>query len=144
MCLIIDNNVIALALVAKHEDFEPIRQALREQRAKVVYSNLLLDEYKHNRAVITELTKLDQAGRVRKLPAQSVDEEMRGLRDGGDCVSNDIHILAIARTGGVRLLCSNDKDLHTDFTNPKILSNPRGSVYQESTHQHLIRQHCGS
>lgn len=144
MCLIIDNNVVALALVVRHADFQPVQQALHERRATLVYSQHLLDEYKHNREVVRELRKLDQIGRTRVLAAKSVDDEMGVLRNEGQCVSNDIHIVAIARAGRVRLLCSRDHALHTDFTNPRILSDPRGSIYQNATHQHLIRQHCGS
>ena len=58
------------------------------------------------------------------------------------CVSNDVHILALARAAGVRLLISLDRDLHRDFTNPQILRNPRGKVYQNRQHAKLLNKPC--
>jgi hypothetical protein len=87
------------------------------------------------------LTELDRRGSLRKVPDNDVDEMTKTVRDEGLCVSDDPHIIALARIARTRLLCSHDKDLHADFTNPKILK-PAGSVYQKKSHQHLIRKHC--
>jgi hypothetical protein len=58
------------------------------------------------------------------------------------CVSDDPHIIALALESGARFLCSLDQDLHTDFTNPQLVNAPRGHVYQNVAHEHLIRRHC--
>lgn len=39
------------------------------------------------------------------------------LREASECVSNDPHIIALARASGARLLYSNDKKLRQDFKN---------------------------
>ena len=57
----------------------------------------------------------------------------------GLCVSDDPHIIALARVSGARTLCSNDNNLHTDFKNQRLLSHPRGGVYQNANHGHLLR-----
>ena len=49
--------------------------------------------------------------------------------------SNDTHILAIALVEKkARLLFGSDTNLHKDFTNPRIINDPRGSIYQNKTH----------
>jgi len=47
--------------------------------------------------------------------------------------SDDAHVVALAIVSGARLLYSKDVDLHEDFKNSKIISDPRGKVY--STYQ---------
>jgi len=49
--------------------------------------------------------------------------------------SNDLHVLALARVSGARLLYSEDRKLQRDFT--KIL---RGKVYSKVDHQHLFKK----
>ena len=58
------------------------------------------------------------------------------------CVSNDPHVIALARISGARLLCSRDQKLHSDFGNKHLVDNPRGSVYQDIPHAPLIARHC--
>lgn len=43
--------------------------------------------------------------------------------------SNDPHVIALARSGGARLLFSNDGDLHEDFNNRNLIHDPPGTVY---------------
>ena len=75
-------------------------------------------------------------GRVHIANRDAVDKDQQ--RIAGHCRSNDAHIIALARATGARLLCSNDSDLHDDFGNPSLVSNPRGRVYQNATHAHLL------
>ena len=59
-----------------------------------------------------------------------VDDETETVTSCGHCVSDDQHIVALARIGKARLLCSNDDALTTDFRNPVLISKPRGKVYK--------------
>ena len=86
------------------------------------------------------LRQLDQAGRAKAVPDAPVDARMKLVAP--QCVSDDPHIIALALVSGARLLCSLDQALHTDFTNPKLINSPRGNVYQNATHEHLVRHHC--
>ena len=45
------------------------------------------------------------------------------------CRSNDTHVIALAQISGARLLYSNDKDLHVDFKNKRLIDEPRGKIY---------------
>ena len=63
------------------------------------------------------------------------------------CKSDDLHILALARVSGARLLYSNDKNLQADFKNKELIDNPRGKVYStlkcdnfSESHQKLLSQ----
>ena len=55
-----------------------------------------------------------------------------------NCKSNDNHIIALARLSNCRLLFSQDKPLHADFTNLKLVPSPKGKVYQHAKHEHLL------
>ena len=55
-------------------------------------------------------------------------EETR-LEKKGLCISDDPHVIALARISGARLLCSNDKDLQQDFGTKNLIDRPRGKVY---------------
>ena len=146
MCLIVDNNVIRRVVEVENDpDFGDIRRALTPGApypATLVYERQLLAEYSTNRAVGLLLLQLNQAGRARLSPDAPIQAEIAALQQSGLCVSNDLHILALARVESIGLLCSLDQNLHTDFRNKSIIDNPRGNVYQNSAHSHLLRRFC--
>lgn len=142
MCLIIDANVVHKVFPTPSGDFEPIHKAVIERRAWIVYGGKLTDEYQAIGKFWRILARLDQQGSARQVPNGAVVAETEALRRSGLCRSDDPHILALARVGRVRLLCSNDDDLAVDFTDRRILSDPRGNVYKRVEHSRLIRKHC--
>lgn len=148
MCLIIDNDVAHKVFTSTGEDtdsdFECIADCLfgrRKPRAEMVCGGELTDEYLSNSRMRKVLVELDRSGRIESIPDKKIREEKKDI--GESCVSNDEHIIAIARISGARILCSHDQDLHSDFRNPELISNPRGNIYQDSSHEHLLRIHCG-
>jgi len=56
------------------------------------------------------------------------------------CRSDDIHILALARAGGARLLYTEDKDLKKDFKNKAIIDDPRGKIYSGAKNKRLLKR----
>jgi hypothetical protein len=64
--------------------------------------------------------------------------EEEKVKKRGYCTCDDEHIIALALVSRARLLCSNDQNLVEDFTNRKIINKPRGKVYKNSKHKHLI------
>src|SRR5216683_7037605 len=68
-------------------------------------------------------------------------EPVDALFKAGTCVSDDQHIIGFAQLSGVRLPCSIDGALQTDFTNHLLLS-PRGRVYKRAEHANLITEEC--
>lgn len=145
MCIIVDNNVVARVLNgANDSDFCDLFRSLfgsRNPCVTLVFGGTLKREYMKNTNVVRALAALDRAGRARKVPDSIVDAEADAVDAGGRCVSDDPHIIALARVSGVRLLCSHDLALHTDFTNKDLLD-PRGRVYQNTKHNHLLNQEC--
>lgn len=146
MCLIVDINVAEAVLLKKDDpDFKVVRQHLlaeKAPRALLAIGGMLAQEYAKNRDVARIVLALDRAGRTRTVPNDAIEVESEALRKLDICLSNDIHILALARAGRVRLLCSRDQDLHSDFCNKAILDNPRGKVYSAPSHDHLIVEFC--
>lgn len=123
--------------------FKPVFDAIHNGSVKLVFGGRKLKcEYKKMTAVWTYIKKLDQAGKARLVSDTTVDTEQSHLEANFALTSNDPHILALARVSSARLLCSHDRALHTDFTNPKIICKPRGSIYQNLSHAHLIKKCC--
>jgi hypothetical protein len=142
MCLIIDANIVHKIFPTPKPEFRPIYTAIYNRKAKIVYGGGLTREYERIEWFRRLLLRLDQQGSTRQLPNTPVDVETETLHQSGLCLSDDPHILALARIAGVRLLCSEDNLLTDDFRNKMILSDPRGNVYKRAAHKGLLRKHC--
>ncbi|SRR6266568_1274863 len=142
MCLILDTDIVHKVFPLPSADFEPVHRALMGGHAKCFYGGGLTREYQQMVSFRRLLLRLDQQGIARQFDDSRVDSEEKKLRGRGVCQSNDAHVLALAIVSKARLLCSEDEALGEDFTNPEILSKPRGNIYKRAEHAHLIRQHC--
>jgi len=143
MCLIVDTNVASEFFCGSSPALAPLKDAVINATCCVYYGGTKLrQEYFSSPKVKRMLKILDQAGRAKAISDALVDARMNQIAQ--TCISDDPHIIALALESGARLLCSHDHALHGDFTNPVLIDNPRGSVYQNATHKHLIRRHCGS
>lgn len=147
MSLIVDVNVAHKVLKRDDDpDFGEVARRLGRPRppiVRIVYGGRLRRELLKDAEVGSRLAKLDRAGRAILVSDERCDELEKQLIAGHCCVSDDPHVIALAQASGVRLLCSDDQDLHADFTNKCLLSNPRGHVYQNRTHDGLLITHCG-
>lgn len=143
MCLIVDANVAAQTFAPVPDaDFLPVWDALTRGQATAVFGGKLAREYYELKKHLRIIRELERSGRLRRIADAEVNQVTNQLVDSAACVSDDEHIIALAQVSGVRLLCSRDRDLHTDFKNPELLQ-PRGSVYQKRRHAHLILRYCG-
>lgn len=146
MCMIVDANIAHRTLLEENDpDFGEIHESLFANtmpNAKLVYGGHLTTEYNRSDRLRRIVAQLDRAGRARQIKDDPVNRESVQVENSGLCRSNDFHIIALARIGHVRLLCSLDQALHTDFTNHLLLSKPRGKVYQNRTHAALLRRFC--
>lgn len=140
MCLIVDNNLAPDFFCRSIPDLAPLKSAVLNSICCLYYGGELRREYFHSEKVRRMVRQLDQAGRAKAIPDAVVDAKTNEVAQ--QCVSDDPHIIALALESGARLLCSLDQDLHTDFTNPELIDAPRGHVYQNAAHEHLIRRHC--
>lgn len=79
-------------------------------------------------------------GKIRILDDVDVDARTELIKRKR-IVSDDPHVLAVAQIGGARLLYSNDKDLHSDFKNRKLIGNPSGSIYSTLGTRKFTKSH---
>lgn len=82
------------------------------------------------------------AGIVRRETAGTVDGREEALSREGRCLSNDIHVIALAQISGARLLYSNDMALHKDFRNKRLIDKPRGKVYSTNQRKDFTSGHA--
>jgi predicted nucleic acid-binding protein len=140
MSLIVDNNVAVEFFCGSTPDLQPLKQAVLDAICCLYYGGQLQREYFRSEKVRRMVKQFDQAGRAKKVSDTAVDKKTDEVKP--KCVSDDPHVIALALVSGARLLCSRDQDLHTDFKNPELINSPRGHVYQNASHEHLIRLCC--
>lgn len=140
MCIIIDNDVVGNVLLHNDDDFEPVKNALYKKKNKMVYGGKLREEYLRNEKLRRILIILDGSGSAKLIKEESITSEVDKLENKNLCISNDLHIIALAIVSGARLLCTSDIDLHTDFKNHRLVNNPRGKIYQNSSHVGILEE----
>ena len=137
MCVIVDADVAAAVFCRPpNPDFAPVVTWI-ETTGRLVIGGKLLEELTRVGVCRDYLLALTRAGRTRLIPNDRIEAEVLSIEDL--CVSNDSHVVALARVSGARTLCSRDHALHQDFKNPLVISGPRGSVYQTPSHTRLLR-----
>ena len=137
MCIIIDANV-ASEISRGTDAAQPVVDWLTSGPGSVVAGGRLTNELSKVRGITRFLATLKRAGRFRELDLPSVDKEEKHLEALGTLRSDDPHIVALARLSGARLLFSQDKNLHADFRDRNLIANPRGKIYQNAAHSHLL------
>jgi len=156
MCVIIDADPSYVRTSLAHQFFsnppddklKPVWDWLTEpsQNGRLVTGGKAADELLKMGAPRRFIRALAQAGRLRLIPKAEVEAEQTIVLATELCQSDDPHIIALARVSGARVLCSHDKALHADFSakpprgkNPHLVSKPRGKIYQNATHRHLLQ-----
>ena len=142
MCVIVDANLAShIFTPAPAADFCPVFDWLHapDKNGCLVFGGKLSNELSHRTDSRRYLRALLQAGRAYQIPDIIVQSEEQQVTDSVLCKSNVPHVVALARVSGARTLCSHDLALHRDFRNPKLIAKPRGRVYQNATHMHLLR-----
>lgn len=113
---------------------------------RLVAAGKLREELARNDRIRRQLVTLEQAGRLRSADVESLQNEEQRLRRTATCVSNDIHVLALAIVSGARTLATDDNALAADFRNKQVIDHPRGSIYRDpKKHGRLLRHtpSCG-
>jgi hypothetical protein len=122
--------------------FTSVRDKIFSGALKLAYGGRLRTEYLKSDAIRRILRVLDGSGKARAYPDNVITDEIAKIKRTKVCISNDFHIIALAKVSGARLLCSGDKPLHCDFKNKTLLDNPRGLVYQTSAHRDILNSYC--
>lgn len=154
MCVIIDACVRDLVFTASPSDAAvPVLEWIEEGDGRMIYGGSKFcdelftqkkdDERVPLDRVIRRVKAWKQAGRALEFPRAVIDAEEKIVRAMNVAMSNDVHVLALARVSGARVLFSTDGKLHADFKNAAIVDNPRGTIYQTKDHGALL-QHSAS
>ncbi len=142
MCAIVDVNV-------SHEVFGSDRPEAGERffrwlnsgSMRLVVGRRLLEELKDGKAQ-EWIRQAILAGKVRQETTSLVDKGEEKLLQEERCRSNDTHVIALAQISGARLLYSNDKDLHVDFKNKRLIDEPRGKIYSTNEGKSFTNSHA--
>ena len=131
MCTIIDNDVVhqLFGVNPTEAGVYFLRWLTRRNGGIVVAGGRLFRELAQNPNFLRFFTDRLQAGRARRIADIDVNIAEEVIRAQAICRSNDVHILALARVSGARLLFTNDGALKQDFTNPDIIAGTLGRVY---------------
>lgn len=146
MCIIVDNNVVHAVVMGDgvKEDLALLASDFKASsgKARLVYGGYLAVEYAQSRSLLRKLISLEREGRARQVPLGLYNREKELVERKGECTSNDAHVIAVARAGNVRLLCTDDALLKQDFKNSNLIAG--GKVYSSSNNHNLIAQCCKS
>lgn len=138
MCIIIDADVAHL-LAPPSGDARPVVDWIERGSGRLVIGGKNTEELKQNRDTTRWLLAIQRAGRVRLVRRAALVAEEANVQALGLCSSNDLHVIALARVSGARIVFTNDRALHADFRNAALISQPRGNVYQVAAHSRLLR-----
>lgn len=138
MCVIVDANCRDLFFSADPPaEALPVRQWVVAGNGCVVIGGLLLVELSGSAEARRILATWKRSGKALAPPDARYLAES-AVVSAMQIQSDDPHVLALARASGARTLYSHDVALHADFTDPAIINDPRGSVYQTPAHRHLL------
>lgn len=131
MCAILDANV-AHEVFGKNstEPGRAFRNWLNKGHGRLVVGGKARKELERIAGAKHWLRQGILSGRVRSENDVKVASLSDELQDS--CVSDDPHVIALAKVSGARLLYSNDQALQKDFRNGKLLDRPRGKVFTTS------------
>ena len=136
MCIILDTNLYGNFMDPKNQDMQVVRDWINK-KGRLAYSPIdkIEKELSRHTSMRTTMRLYKRIGKTKEIDRDLVEEKQkqcRGLK------SDDLHIIALAQAGNIKLLVSKDKKLHNDFKNPKLIRG--GSVYQTKKHKDLLEK----
>jgi len=145
MCAIIDANAAGLVFTSRTTEAENESASKRffdwvdSGPGSLVAGGGLLNELDKVSNFQKWRKRAVSAGRIRILDGDDVNQKADQV--ALHCKSDDPHVIAVALIGNARFLYSNDDDLQKDFRNPKLVNNPRGSVYSTRRSNNFTQNH---
>jgi hypothetical protein len=129
MCIIIDANIAhTICSNPPNRDGDPIRDCVEARKLKIASGGKNAEEL-HGTRLARWFLEQWRAGFVRIYPPNLLNAEERNVTANNQLISNDSHVIALARVSGARLLYTHDRALQEDFKNRQLLRNPKGRVY---------------
>lgn len=136
MCIIVDANVVAEIVPRVKPAAQPVMNRIKSRNLSIALGGPLTRELIQG-GMGNLLTELARNRLVHAYDGVELEKETRSI--AGRCRSNDAHIIALARISGARILYSHDHSLHRDFSDRTLINAPRGKIYQDEKHAHLLR-----
>ena len=126
VCLIIDADCVGLVFGSNRSAAgRDLAKWLKNRGARLVAGGQLREELKRDTRFQKWAEEAQKGGRFKKIPGLDIArEESRLPRD--HCRSNDLHVIALARASGARILYSKDRKLQDDFKDPRLVDKPEG------------------
>lgn len=139
MCIIIDTSAVSKMRVQGEFRANPVLKRLQNREFKLAIGGKLTEELLGTRLrnLLVEMVKSKIACDYK---SSVINIETQKVKDLNLCKSNDAHVIALARISGVRILYADDGDLHADFKNTELVPKPRGRIYQDEGHRHLLNK----
>jgi len=145
MCAILDANAAGLVFASRGAEAE--NQSANKRffdwfdsgPGSLVVGGDLLDELDRVSNFQKWRKRAVSTGRIQILNGDDVNQKAGQVAPL--CKSDDPHVIAVALIGNARFLYSNDDDLQKDFRNPKLVNNPRGSVYSTRRSDDFTQNH---
>ena len=141
MCAIVDNDVRDQVFGANSRS--PAGQFfldwLSNGRGKIVVGGQLLRELNESGDFKRWLQAALRRNIALAFDDDQVDAETEAIRARQICRSNDVHVLALARVSGARLLFTNVGALKQDFMNPDIIPGASGRIYSTNRGRRIRR-----
>ncbi len=126
VCLIIDANCVGEVFGTNRSAAgRDLAKWLKNSGARLVAGGQLREEMRNANRFKKWAEEAQKDGRLREISSRKVETEQSALPH--DHVrSNDLHVIALARASGARILYSKDRKLQDDFKDPRLVDKPEG------------------
>ncbi|KYG70659.1 hypothetical protein AZI85_01605 [Bdellovibrio bacteriovorus] len=141
MCVIVDvNNIHKIFLTGEPVDppLRHLKNKILNGHAKMLYGGQLREEYLRCSRFIPILAELKRKGSAKSVSDDDVASATSEINQTF-MMSNDVHIIALAKVSGVRILITDDNSLKADFKNLNLIS-PKGKIYPRRGFEAMLRK----
>lgn len=97
------------------------RKWMEDRRCRIVVGGRLETELGRHRKFLDWARRALLDGRLRRVSEAELNAATDASRGRAAILSNDAHVIALARASGARILYSRDQDLRNDFKNRRLL-----------------------
>ncbi len=132
MCVIVDTSVVGLMFSEPQKGFVAatvLRKYIDNGKLNLVVGGKLKKELFGTSKFRKWYLESIKSGTSKSISDFKVKKEKKKLKPRDDYKSNDLHVLALARVSGARLLNTDDDDLMADFKNRDLIPGKPGKVF---------------
>ena len=143
MCVIIDASICTdFCTRPKSTGFTRVHSWLDSGKGRIVIGGT---KYRKELSGIGDAMRLlagyAQAGIAIQYSDAPIDAEAAQIERESVHNSDDEHVLALARVSGARILCTDDRDLMSDFKDVNLVPKPRGRVFPPNSRKFRLNHH---